>query len=115
MKTFNDIAQQLDEQGSDIKWLTNQHFLLDERDHKDNRFICIILILIIIILGGFTTNFAIRLSQAEKNIQAMGEDLIKTKNTNWLNSHDIDQMVCELRDQGYLDKGWTCELYDEYE
>lgn len=115
MKTFNDIAQQLDEQGSDIKWLTNQHFHLDEREHKDNRFVCIMLILIIVILGGFTTNLAIRLNQAEKNIKAMGEDLIETRHINRLNSQDVDQMVCELREQGYLDSGWTCQLYDEYE
>ena len=120
MKSLNQMNELLDAHHDELTELFKQQCKDEYQHRKDINFLTIILVLLVAFTCGMNVWLSNRLSQAERNIEAMGKDLIEWKDImgdvnqeTKMNSVDLDQLVCELRDSGHIDKGWTCQLYDE--
>lgn len=120
MKSLNQMNELLESHQDELTELFKQQCKDEYQHRKDYNFLTIILLLLTAFTCGMNVWLNNRLSQAEKNIEAMGKDLIEWQDImgdvnqeNRMNSVDLDQLICELRESGHIDKGWTCQLWDD--
>lgn len=115
MKTLNQINEQLNAHQDELTELFKQQYQDEHQHKKDYNFLTIILLIVIALSTAMNISFANRLSQAEKNIEAMGKDLIEAKRVInmmpdqiWL-TESMYELQCETFDV-------NCdELFDPYE
>ena len=115
MRTLNQINELLDAHHDELTELFKQQCQDEHQNKKDFNFLTIILLIVIALSTAMNVTFANRLSQAEKNIEAMGKDLIEAKRVinmmpdqRWL-TESVYELQCETFDV-------NCdELYDPYD
>lgn len=122
MKTFKDLEQKIEGIELIMKVTANDDAFFRREVNRRYNFIFWTVVAFYVILG-ITIGILIgRVANLEKQVEQVNKEAIYGKDLAgdayiWArdNSVDIDQLVCELRESGHIDKGWTCQLYDEHE
>lgn len=113
MKTLTQITEELDAHKDELTELFRQQWEDEYQHKKDYNFLTIILVLLTTFTCGMNIWLGNRLSQAERNVEAMGKDLIEAKRTIKMNDEDLSQLICELKHDKQIDEGWVCQLWDD--
>lgn len=119
MKTFKDLEQQIEGIETMMKVTANDDAFFRREVNRRYNFIFWTVVVFYVILGLFICTLLNRVTNLEKQVEQANKEAIYGKDLAgdayiWTrgNSADIDQMVCELRENGYLNEGWECENYD---
>lgn len=122
MKTFKDLEKQIEGIELMTKVTANDDAFYRREVNRKYNFLFWTVVVFYVILGIFTCLLISKVVNLEKQVEQANKEAIYGKDLAgdayiWArnNSVDIDQLICELREDGHIDKGWTCQLYDEHE
>ena len=113
MKTFKDLEEELQEQEFMLECIKQEYEYEYKRNEREHLFIFLLLFIfsgVLLFINAGQTN---QIRTLENRLQEMGDDAERNSEILSANTQDLDQMVCELKENGALNNGWVCQLYDD--
>lgn len=113
MKTFKDLDESLQEQEFMLECIKQEYEYEYKRNEREHLFIFLLLFIfsgVLLFINAGQTN---QIRTLENRVQEMGDDLESNTELISTNIQDLDQIVCELAENGALDNSWVCQLYDD--
>ena len=103
MKTFNDLDESLQEQEFMLECIKQEYEHEYKRNEREHLFIFFLLFIFSGVLLFINITQTNQIRTLEDRLQEMGGDL----------ERNLDELVCELKENGALNNSWVCQLYDD--
>ena len=113
MKTFKDLDESLQEQEFMLDCIEQKQEYEFERNDREHLFFFFLFFIFSGVLLFITVQQNNQIKTLENRLEEMGDDAERSSEILSANTQDLDQMVCELKENGALNNGWVCQLYDD--